>query len=202
MAVTTNFGVPTNGIGSSATLMPKLQYRFRVNFTGMGSDAGTRTSSTQNVISTGRPSITHEEVIVDSYNSKMYIAGKHTWEPISIVLRDDVNSNVVKLVGDQLRQQLDHTAQGAGITNDEGNISGLSYKFNMSIEILDGTAAGEPIDKWTLTGCYLSNVQYGDLNYGTSEMVQVTMQVRYDNASHNIESVDTDTLSTAAPTAT
>ena len=48
----------------------------------------------------------------------------------------------------------------------------------------------------------LSNVQYGDLNYGTSEMVQVTMQVRYDNASHNIDSVDTDTLSTAAPTAT
>ena len=40
----------------------------------------------------------------------------------------------------------------------------------------------------------LSNVQYGDLNYGTSEMVQVTMQIRYDNASHNAAG-DTDTLS-------
>jgi hypothetical protein len=194
MAVTTNFGVPTNGTGTSATLMPKLQYRFRVNFTGMGSDSGSRTSSTQNVISAGRPSITHEEVIVDSYNSKMYIAGKHTWEPISIVLRDDVNSQVVKLVGDQLRQQLDHANQGAGVTNTEGQISGLAYKFNMEIQILDGTAEANAIDTWELVGCYLSNVQYGDLNYGTSEMVQVTMQIRYDNASHNAAG-DTDTLS-------
>jgi len=196
MAVTTNFGVPV--AGTVATLMPKLQYRFRINFTGMGSDAGTRTASTQNVISAGRPSITHEEVIVDSYNSKMYVAGKHTWEPISIVLRDDVNSNVVKLVGDQLRAQLDHTSQGAGITNAEGQISGLAYKFNMSIETLDGSSTAKVIDTWTLTGCYLSNVQYGDLNYGTSDMVQVTAQVRYDNASHAVVA-DTDTLSTGNP---
>jgi len=152
MAVTTNFGVPV--AGTVATLMPKLQYRFRINFTGMGTDAGTRTASTQNVISAGRPSITHEEVIVDSYNSKMYVAGKHTWEPISIVLRDDVNSNVVKLVGDQLRAQLDHTSQGAGITNAEGQISGLAYKFNMEIQTLDGASPAKVIDTWTLTGCY------------------------------------------------
>ena len=196
MAVTTNFGVPV--AGTVATLMPKLQYRFRINFTGMGSDAASRTASTQNVISAGRPSITHEEVIVDSYNSKMYVAGKHTWEPISIVLRDDVNSNVVKLVGDQLRAQLDHTSQGAGITNAEGQISGLAYKFNMSIETLDGSSTAKVIDTWTLTGCYLSNVQYGDLNYGTSDMVQVTAQVRYDNASHAVVA-DTDTLSTGNP---
>jgi len=194
MAVTTNFGVPTNGTGTSATLMPKLQYRFRVNFTGMGSDSGSRTSSTQNVISAGRPSITHEEVIVDSYNSKSYIAGKHTWEPISIVLRDDVNSSVIKLIGQQLNNQLDHNSQGAGISTD-GTVSGLSYKFNMEIEILDGTAAAAPLDKWELAGCYLSNVQYGDLNYGTSDMVQVTMQIRYDNAAHTLETQDDDLLS-------
>ena len=50
MAVITNFGVPTDS-SAGTTLMPKLQYRFRVNFTGMGSDSGSRTSSTQNVIS-------------------------------------------------------------------------------------------------------------------------------------------------------
>ena len=99
MAVNLNqFGVPSSASDNS-TLMPKLQYRFRVNFTGMGNVAADRTSSTQNVISAGRPSITHEEVIVDSYNSKSYIAGKHTWEPISIVLRDDVNWSVIKLIG-------------------------------------------------------------------------------------------------------
>jgi hypothetical protein len=129
----------------------------------------------------------------------MYVAGKHTWEPISIVLRDDVNSNVVKLIGDQLRMQVDHTSQGAGITDTQGQVSGLAYKFNMSIEILDGASPATTIDTWTLTGCYLSNVQYGDLNYGTSDMVQVTAQIRYDNASHAMQDGDTDTLSTLNP---
>ena len=65
----------------------------------------------------------------------------------------------------------------------------------MEIEILDGTAAAAPLDKWELAGCYLSNVQYGDLNYGTSDMVQVTMQIRYDNAAHTLETQDDDLLS-------
>ena len=55
--------------------------------------------------------------------------------------------------------------------------------------------AEKTIDKWDLNGCYLSNVQYGDLNYGTSEMVQVTATIRYDNASNEITGGVTDTLS-------
>ena len=57
MAVTTQFGIP---VGTNhQTLMPKLQYRFRVSFTGMGGDSTNNTQVTQNVISVGRPSITH-----------------------------------------------------------------------------------------------------------------------------------------------
>ena len=66
MAVTTQFGVPTDN--GTATLMPKLQYRFRVRFIGMGQDG--QNESSQNVISVGRPSITHEEVIIDSGAAK------------------------------------------------------------------------------------------------------------------------------------
>ena len=95
MAVITNFGVPTDS-ATGTTLMPKLQYRFRVSFTNLG--GGTlKDQTTQNVISASRPNLTHEEVIVDSYNSKMYLAGKHTWEPVTIVLRDDMDSNVIKI---------------------------------------------------------------------------------------------------------
>lgn len=195
MAVTTQFGVPTDN--GTATLMPKLQYRFRVRFIGMGQDG--QNESSQNVISVGRPSITHEEVIIDSYNSKTFIAGKHTWEPISLVLRDDMNSNVVKLIGNQLQKQLDHNTQGAlDHANDSGH-AGDPYKFSMVIETLDGTSDAKPLDQWELVGCYLSNVQYGDLNYGTSDMVQVTATIRYDNASNTIVegSGDQDTLSKA-----
>lgn len=195
MAVTTNFGIPATPEGT-ATLMPKLQYRFRVVFTNMGGEGNNTDTTTQNVISVGRPSLTHEEVIIDSYNSKTYIAGKHTWEPITLVMRDDMNSNVVKAIGNQLQMQLDHDSQGAKshTTSDQ---AGMPYKFAMKIETLDGSSKPNVLDTWEVVGAYLSNVQYGDLNYGTSDMVQVTVTIRYDNASNTIVfgETDEDTLS-------
>ena len=105
MAVITNFGVPADG-ATGTTLMPKLQYRFRVSFDLLGNKED-KAEVTQNVISASRPNLTHEEVVVDSYNSKMYLAGKHTWEPVTIVFRDDMNSNVIKQLGYQLNKQVD-----------------------------------------------------------------------------------------------
>jgi hypothetical protein len=191
MAVITNFGVPTTS-AAGTTLMPKLQYRFRVSFTNIG-DGGLKSEMTQNVVSASRPNLTHEEVVVDSYNSKMYLAGKHTWEPVTIVLRDDMNSHVIKALGSQLNKQVDHADQTSAI-------SGSAYKFETIIETLDGnngsaTAAGV-FDTWSLQGCFISNIQYGDLNYADSNMVQVTLTVRYDHATH-VGPEGTDMLSAA-----
>jgi len=184
MAVITNFGVPTDATVGT-TLMPKLQYRFRVSFTNLG--GGTlKDQTTQNVISSSRPNLTHEEVIVDSYNSKMYLAGKHTWEPVTIVLRDDMDSNVIKVLGEQLNKQVDHTDQSSAI-------AGSAYKFNVKIETLDGAnGATKPsvFDTWDLQGAFISNIQYGDLNYADSNMVQVTLTVRYDHAVHTVDGDD------------
>ena len=63
----------------------------------------------------------------------------------------------------------------------------------MLIEALDGgnnvNLAGDPaivLDSWTLAGCFLQNVQYGENNYSTSDVVNITMQIRYDNADHEV----------------
>ena len=98
MAVITTLGVPDNS-GNTTTIMPKLQYRFRVTFVGEGFSA----TPTRSGISTYRPSLAHDEIPLDSYNSRIYLAGKHTWVPISLNLREDVNNNVQKLVGEQLQ---------------------------------------------------------------------------------------------------
>lgn len=184
MAVITNFGVPTDS-AVGTTLMPKLQYRFRVTFENLGG-TGSTDEVTQNVISAGRPSLTHDEVIVDSYNSKIYLAGKHTWDPVTITFRDDMASNVIKKLGNQLNKQVDHADQGAAI-------SGNAYKFTVNIETLDGSNGGSKpavFDKWVLQGCYIQQLQYGELNYATSEMVQVQITLRYDNAIHDIDGSD------------
>jgi hypothetical protein len=46
----------------------------------------------------------------------------------------------------------------------------------------DGAHEPNVLETWEVYGCYLSNVNYGDLNYGSSEPVTVAMTLRFDNA--------------------
>jgi len=180
MGVLQKYGVPIDT--SWQTLMPKLQYRFRVLFGNLGGASGDHAVLTRQVISVTRPQLTHEEMILDVYNSRIYLAGKHTWNPITVILRDDVKSEVIKNIDKQLQIQLNHYDQSAAK-------SGANYKFGMNIETLQGDEGGpaaEPtvLDHWGLYGCYISDIQYGDSNYATSDQQQLTMTIRYDNATH------------------
>ena len=170
------FGVPVTGATGSGILMPKLKYRFRVSFLGgFGGEVETRTL-TQNIQNVTRPKITYEEVTVDSYNSKVYLQGKHSWEQISVVMRDDISNSVAKLVGAQIQKQLNHFQQTTAA-------AGNDYKFDMQIEVLDGVNAGAS-EVWFLEGCFLTNVDYSDSDYSANDPVTITLQVRYDNATH------------------
>ena len=62
MSVLGKYGVPV--AGSHQTLMPKLQYRFRVLFGNMGG-ASNNNIVTRQVISVTRPQLTHDEMILD-----------------------------------------------------------------------------------------------------------------------------------------
>jgi hypothetical protein len=171
MAVITTLGVPDNQ-GNTTTIMPKLAYRFRVTFIGDGFSA----TPTRSVISATRPSLTHDEVILEAYNSRIYLAGKHTWDPISVVIRDDVDSAVLRELNNQLNRQVDHANQAS-------SRAGSGYKFQMTVESLDGANPTPGVlDKFELAGCYISNIQYGDMDYSNSGQVNVTVQIRYDNA--------------------
>jgi hypothetical protein len=171
MAVLTTLGVPDNA-GNTTTIMPKLQYRFRVIFDGEAFSA----TPTRNVISTSRPGLTHEQIPVDAYNSRIYLAGKHTWEPVSIILRDDIDSVTLRELNNQLNRQVDHA-------NQSSTRAGAGYKFTTKVETLDGANPSPGVlDTFELSGCYITNIQYGDMAYASSDQVQVTVQIQYDNA--------------------
>jgi hypothetical protein len=188
MADLTQFGVPTTG--TNAMVMPKLQYRFRVNMYGFGLNSGSTVDFTQNVVSVTRPSLTHDEVTLDAYNSRAYIAGKHTWEPITITLRDDMNNAVNRHVASQLQKQLNHGRQSAPAAASD-------YKFGLVIEQLDGSQPGVVLETWSLNGCFIQNVNYGENNYATSDVMQITLQIRYDNADIHSEALTAATESGA-----
>jgi len=158
-------------------LMPKLQYRFRVSFENFGISTPT-TELTKQVIDVTRPQLTFENMEIPIYNSKVYLAGKHTWNPLTVNLREDVSNNVQKLVGEQLQKQFDFMEQASAA-------AGVDYKFATRIEILDGgNGAYTPnvLETWEVYGCYITEANYGSLAYANNEPVQVTLNIQYDNA--------------------
>jgi hypothetical protein len=117
---------------------------------------------------------------LDIYNSKVKLAGRYSWEPITLTLRDDAVGNVTKSVGQQIQKQFDFMEQASAR-------SGIDYKFTTKIEILDGgNGANNPqvLETFELYGCFLQNTDYGDLNYGTNEPATVALTIVYDNAIH------------------
>jgi hypothetical protein len=158
-------------------LMPKLKYRFRAMFENFGVSTP-RTELTKQVIDFTRPSVSFDEIVLDVYNSRLYLAGKHTWEQVTVNLRDDASGSISRLVGEQLQKQLDFMEQASAA-------SGIDYKFVTKCEILDGgNGAAQPIvlETWELYGCMLTNVNYNDLNYASSEAATISMSIRFDNA--------------------
>ena len=182
MAISTlsKFTVPLANDQSSASqglLMPKLQYRFRLVLENFGVSTP-RSELTKQVMDVTRPNLTFENTTLDVYNSRVYIAGKHTWEPITINLRDDVNNAVSKLVGEQVQKQFDFFEQASAA-------SGIDYKFTTRIEMLDGgNGASQPniLETFELYGSYVESVNYNSLNYAESTPATITLSIRYDNA--------------------
>ncbi len=168
----------TNATASNqGLLMPKLSYRFRVSLENFGVSSPT-TELTKQVMDVTRPNVSFEQMTVDIYNSKVFLAGKHTWEPITLNLREDVSNNVQKLVGEQLQKLFDFFEMSSAA-------SGSDYKFVTRIEILDGgNGANAPsvLETFELYGCYVESANYNTLNYAESNPVTVTLNIRYDNA--------------------
>jgi len=168
----------SSSASNQGLLMPKLQYRFRVTLENFGV-AGTPTSElTKQVVDVTRPNVSFEQITVDVYNSRVFLAGKHTWEPITLNLREDVSNNVQKLVGSQLQKQFDFFEQSSAA-------SGQDYKFVTKIEILDGGNGANAVgilETFELYGCYLESANYNTLAYSTNDPVTVALSIRYDNA--------------------
>jgi len=176
----TRFTVPLGGNQSATTqglLMPKLKFRFRGTFENFGV-SNPKTELTKQIMTFARPQVTFDPIEIPIYNSKIYIAGRPTWAAVAVSLRDDAGGNVSRLVGEQLQKQFDFMEQASAA-------SGSDYKFVTTLEMLDGAnGTTEPtvLETWQLYGCFLTDVNYMDVDYGSNDPVTITMSVRYDNA--------------------
>lgn len=178
MSTINDFGIP--GVGSGI-LHPKHKNRWRVTFANMGGGADSQPVSMQAVTIT-RPKLTFEKVALHRYNSVSMIASKHSWDPLAITIQDDVNGTAAAVIQAQLqKQQWLIGAEGQWLAAaGEGSL----YKFVTYLDMLDGN--DQVIEKWTVEGSFIENVDWGELDYTSGEPVTISFNVSYDHARQNI----------------
>ena len=174
MATINDIGIPGVGTG---ILQPKQKHRWRVTFPNIGDGADFQPLSMQ-AITVTRPVLTFDEIQLDRYVSRAWIASKYTFEPMTITFEDDVTSTATTVLQQQLQsQQFLIGAEGPFLAAaGEGSL----YKFVTILDMLDGNE--QVIEKWTVEGCWIQNIDYTDLDYAASEAVQITVTLRYDHA--------------------
>lgn len=178
MSTINDIGIP--GVGNGI-LHPKQKNRWRITFANLGGGADSQPLSMQATTVT-RPVITFEEIQLDRYVSRAFIAGKYTFEPMTLSFEDDVSGSASQVIQTQLqKQQWLIGAEGQWLAAaGEGSL----YKFVTYLDMLDGNE--QVIEKWTIEGCWFAQVDYTDLDMAAGDQVLITTQIRYDHARQNI----------------
>ena len=126
----------------------------------------------------GRPNLTFEELELNFLNEKVYISGKPTWETITVTMID-VKEN------DPLHQWfLDVYDYNKGLdgTAEMGDPA-EEYKKTGTLTMFDGH--GATLEKWTLRQMWPQSINWGDLDYSSSETQDIEVTMRYDGATRS-----------------
>lgn len=124
--------------------------------------------------SAGRPHSTIEEVEMHHDQEKVWFAGKHSWEPITLTWYDAEQApDVSSAIWDWLNTVID--IPGATTATPS------SYKGgNATLSML--SANGAVNESWTMFGVWPQDVNWQDLDYTNTEIQEIEVTIRYDRA--------------------
>lgn len=117
-----------------------------------------------------RPSIDQNATEIQFMNTSTWVLGRYTWKEMQIVFRDAIGPSTSQALMEWVRLESE-TATGR-----QGYASG--YKRDIELELLDPT--GACVQKWILVGCFLTNVDFGDLTYSDDKLANITATLRPD----------------------
>jgi hypothetical protein len=142
---------------------PKLQNRFIMEIDGIPSFM---------VKSANRPKIESEVVELDHINLKRKIKGKSNWTDITITMYDPIVPSGAQSVMEWVRTSHE------SITGRDGYAD--FYKKNIDFYALG--PVGDKVEQWKLVGAWISNAEFGDFDWSSSDPTLITLTITYDYA--------------------
>lgn len=122
--------------------------------------------------SASRPKISQLDTEIQFLNTSTWVVGRYTWDAINITLRDPIGPSASQAIMEWVR------LHSESVTGRQGYAAG--YKRDVELEMLDPT--GVVVQKWILKNCMLTNVDFGELSYGSDELAEITASIRMDYA--------------------
>lgn len=119
-----------------------------------------------------RPNLTVEEAEINYLHGTDWLPGKGKWETLSVTYYD-TNSKKMKPLWDWLASVYNLT----DVVGLHQASTRRSYTGTGKLRLFDG--CGNTMETWTLYGIWPQAVNFGDLDYSSSEEVTIELTLRY-----------------------
>ena len=121
--------------------------------------------------SASRPSISISETEIPFINSRRYIAGKHSFETMSVALHDPIAPSAAQQVMEWIRTHSESVSGRAGYAD--------FYKRDIQLKMLD--PVGTVVELWDIKGAFITEANFGDLDYSTEDPSDIQLTLQMDN---------------------
>lgn len=119
-----------------------------------------------------RPQMQTERIEIPFINSRRYVAGKTTFQEMSVTLMDAIAPSGAQQVMEWVRLHFESVSGRAGYAD--------FYKRDIQLKLLDPT--GTVVELWDIKGAFLTNVNFGELTYEDLNPIDIALTISYDNA--------------------
>jgi len=162
------------GLGPIATACFKRKFRWTLSIPEVTSATATSSANVLAPNKAARPSLSFKTIDVQHLNETIYYPGKPDWKPVSITLYDTKTKSGDNPVFEWVKKFYD-PQEGTWRADRVNN-----YKRTAILKMLDG--CGGTLESWRFINAWPESIEFGDLDYGSSEYVTVDITLRYDRA--------------------
>lgn len=122
------------------------------------------------VTSAARPVAKINPVEIQFLNTSTYVAGRFNWEELKVTFRDPIGPSASQALMEWFRLHAE------SVTGRMGYAAG--YKKDIELEMLDPT--GVVVEKWILQGTFLTQLDFGSLDYSDDKLADINASLRMD----------------------
>ena len=115
-----------------------------------------------------RPSMKINSVPIQYMNEQNYVAGRYTWDPMSVTFLDPIGPSTSQQLMEWVRLHAE------SLTGRMGYAAG--YKKDITLKSLDPT--GVEVEKWFLEQCMITSIDFGENDYSSDELTNITLELQ------------------------